>query len=166
MKRTFILAGVTATAIFGFTSAANAYDNCRTYKQTRSINGFYETGYATACYSGRGEWLVTEMRGPIELRSPLIETVKRDVFRIGGAKVTLTSTSYHQPAYVYQPRRGGFVTPQRYTYTYTDWRDTDRKHKKYDKHDRHHDHRSDWDRDDDHDHDHDHDRNRDNRHRH
>lgn len=161
MKRILVLAAVTAGAVIGFAGQAKAYDNCREYRETRSINGFYETGYATVCDGGRGEWFITRLDGPVVMHTPLIETVKRNVFSFGGARVTLSSTSYqpaynYRPAYVYQPRHGGFVTPHRNGYTVRYYEPKKDKHWKHDKHHKH----DKWDRHDYHKHhdDHDHDR--------
>lgn len=134
MKRTYLIAGALAAVFLVPSNPAQARDNCRDYRETRIINGFYETGFATVCESRRGYWEIRNITGPVELRSPLIETVKRDVFRIGGLQVSLTSSNF-QPAYVYKPRRDGFVTySQPTTYVIRDSGYKNNKHKHYKKH--------------------------------
>jgi len=108
MKRTTLalaaIAGILFTGL-GSSNSALAHDrnnDCRNYSRTYSLNGFREHGNATACHTGRGKWVITELSGPVEYRSSLIEVVKRDVFNLGGLSVTLSSTSYQQaPRYYY-----------------------------------------------------------------
>lgn len=126
MTRIFTLAGLSALVLCLGAGAAEARNECRDYTKSRYHYGVYQQGRAQACHMGGGYWQITSISGPQSLYDPLIEIVQRDVFNLGGVRLTLTSTNY-APRYYYPPPAYVVYPPVQYNHGHYDKHDN-RKH--------------------------------------